>query len=538
MEASSDDAFVPTRLIRVDCEPARLVVTPHSEDWTQALNNYAALSYCWGPPEQAALQLKTERSSLAARLSAIGEHEMTSVLQDAIKTCRALSIPFLWVDALCIIQDDVMDWQRESALMGKVYASAYLTICPLSSESCTQGFLNKQPAQLEISFQSKIKPDVVGSYSLRFHGIRSSDYNDYNWLHTDFFGSNWEKRGWTFQELIMSNRVLAFGGSNVHFINPGQWGTQGQGSFDGEFAFQVAQLDHDAGYTDEEDYYRIWHTDVVSSFSTRALTYQKDRFPALSGAAQFFAKLLSDEYAAGLWRKELYRGLFWISKNNNHRTWEALLGDLRDSSSYLAPSWSWASRDGPVEFGSRQYQVYSSTEYDDYRGEYSSMEVSIQPAGADPFGQVKAASLQITTRVRPLPTDMRVSGEEWNEVLVGDTEMPPLARCYLDWQPGAEGEPRREVAMLLLGSAGTVPDSAESRYSDSSSLHSDAGDADSANVEPAKEDDCRWVYGLLVHPVGPDTDEFFRVGTFSSMSSEGWGASIFRDLPETTITLI
>jgi hypothetical protein len=54
---------------------------------------------------------------------------MAAVLVDAVELCRRLSIRYLWVDAVCIIQGSKEDWQREAALMGQVYANAFVTIC-------------------------------------------------------------------------------------------------------------------------------------------------------------------------------------------------------------------------------------------------------------------------------------------------------------------------------------------------------------------------------------------------------------------------
>ncbi|CAJ2509564.1 Uu.00g145900.m01.CDS01 [Anthostomella pinea] len=108
--------FVPTRLIKVDCNPPRLVRTA---DLTAAnggtiVPKYSALSYCWGPPEASKLQLKSEVASLYQRTSGLLGIEMTPVLRDAIATTRALEIPYLWVDALCIVQDDALGWEFEA----------------------------------------------------------------------------------------------------------------------------------------------------------------------------------------------------------------------------------------------------------------------------------------------------------------------------------------------------------------------------------------------------------------------------------------
>ncbi|KAH8163482.1 hypothetical protein CIB48_g4761 [Xylaria polymorpha] len=82
---------------------------------------YAALSYCWGAPADAATQFKTEQSTLNNHLAGFSLDELTSAVHDAVEVTRALSISYLWVDALCIIQDDVSDWEKESSAMADVY---------------------------------------------------------------------------------------------------------------------------------------------------------------------------------------------------------------------------------------------------------------------------------------------------------------------------------------------------------------------------------------------------------------------------------
>jgi hypothetical protein len=121
-------ASIPTRLIDlIEPQTPRLVVPAD-----QSLRNdlvgqdikYAALSYCWGSPSDARSMLKTETCSLKNRLAGIAIGEMPLVFQDAISVCEKLSIRYLWLDALCIVQDDEMDWKLEAAQMGKVYENA------------------------------------------------------------------------------------------------------------------------------------------------------------------------------------------------------------------------------------------------------------------------------------------------------------------------------------------------------------------------------------------------------------------------------
>jgi Heterokaryon incompatibility protein (HET) len=87
----------------------------------------------------------TTRENLATHKDQIPFERLPRTIKDAITITRDLSIQFLWVDALCIVQDslDGEDWQRESAKMGNIYGNAYVTIAAEISENCTDGFLNE-----------------------------------------------------------------------------------------------------------------------------------------------------------------------------------------------------------------------------------------------------------------------------------------------------------------------------------------------------------------------------------------------------------
>ncbi|KAI1253680.1 hypothetical protein MGN70_004072 [Eutypa lata] len=447
----------------------------------------------------------------------------------------ALQLVFCFnADVLCIIQDDPIDWQRESALIGKVYSNAYLTICNLSSESCTQGFLERPPAQIEIPFQSKIRPEIRGSFRLPPWGTIYSNrtFYDHSKLQEDISYSKLETRGWAFQERAMSRRILAFGRSRIHFICPEYYQTQGDEPVNTRsILFQTGHLEHSAGNSGKGmDYYKFWYERVIPEYSTRSLTYKKDCFPALSGIAQYFASLLSDEYVAGLWREELHRGLFWCCVGTGKK-WDALLDQLGDeSTAYLAPSWSWASRGGYKGFDIRWFYMHEE-KYHKVRKEYKSIEINIDTVGADSFGQLKAVSLQIMTKVIPLPGDMEREDNGWDSRVVGDQDMS-LASTKPDWYPSFM-EPRREMQMLLLGSARLPPISWSSSNSDT-----DVSDDEAAVIEFPQENGCDWVYGLLIHPTRPGANTFFRVGLFHSASWPGWGPHLFNDVPETTIVLV
>lgn len=219
--------FIPSRLIDIGDDPrnSKLCLTTREKLLSQLSGQdlerfkYAAFSYCWGPPEEAATQTKTERHSLADMLSGIPFHSCSKVIQDLITVARVLQLRFLWIDAVCIIQDDQADWETEILSMGSIYRHAFVTICPIASQTCQQGFLMRTTETLNISFKSSIVGDIEGIYTLRYRGIRSPNKGSWWPLRIDLDSAKWDRRGWTFQELSLSTRLIMFGQSKVHFLH-------------------------------------------------------------------------------------------------------------------------------------------------------------------------------------------------------------------------------------------------------------------------------------------------------------------------------
>lgn len=123
--------FIPTRLIDVRNTDLRLV--GKAELVQQGQPKYAALSYCWGTKSELCCDYSTTAKNEQLRKSGLGLNPLPPVLQDAVMMARALSLPYLWVDAICILQDQADDWQRESAELDRIYGSAFVTIASLTS---------------------------------------------------------------------------------------------------------------------------------------------------------------------------------------------------------------------------------------------------------------------------------------------------------------------------------------------------------------------------------------------------------------------
>lgn len=135
---SSHSNSVPSRLIKIISWDGKLlarVVACPSET-----TSYATLSYCWGGDQVT----KATRQSLPSLEAGIEAETLSPSVYDAIVVASNLGLEYIWVDALCILQDDDDDKVVELAKMLDVYRGALLTIVAGVAESSGQGFLGRR----------------------------------------------------------------------------------------------------------------------------------------------------------------------------------------------------------------------------------------------------------------------------------------------------------------------------------------------------------------------------------------------------------
>jgi hypothetical protein len=317
---SQEAYFLPTRLIDVgdptsDRHP-RLINTFQSCVKT----NYMALSYCWGSPSDPRL-LTTRRETLAARLERIEINIMPQTFRDAVTLARAVDIQYIWIDALCIIQDDPQDWQAESSRMAEIFSNAYLTVIAATGASCHDSFLDRDLLSRQCTLPlGATKPgSFEGHLSLRYRRRpRGSDKM------AEINQGRWISRGWTFQEERLARRALIFGrakfffdcrsverseDTDVYRERP-DWvdSVCGRSLVDGVDTTGVA---NGGSYLNpQHSAYDHWQT-LCSHYSFRELTFPVDKLPAFSGMAKRIAKTVRSDYLAGLWKGNLTHDLLW-----------------------------------------------------------------------------------------------------------------------------------------------------------------------------------------------------------------------------------
>lgn len=312
---------------------------------------YVALSYCWGAVKPTVL---TTTANLDSHKQGIKLSDLPQCLRDAVTVARSLDTRYLWIDALCIIQDDSDDWARESSTMWQLFQNAYITIAAAASESFEEGFLvSRRSESFELDFSSALNPQGVGKIALSTIPDPRRYLTD-NSLELELNNCKWDTRGWVWQEQKLAKRLLIFGKQMIHFKCD-----HCTRSEDGSNAY-VAAGPHGQGHLGS------W-TKSLEDYTPKSFTFMKDRLPAISGLSkQIHQNTMTRggspaEYLAGIWycpNRRLQREtsswqyqLFWRI-STPCRSFNQMLEQLRcaDPQTYTAPSWSWASRSGGIRW--------------------------------------------------------------------------------------------------------------------------------------------------------------------------------------------
>ena len=294
---------LPKRVLDVGVIPGSNIISLY-ESQHEAVP-YIALSHCWGNPTIHKIPLKTLKSNINEMKNNISWDLLSKTFQQAITTTQQLGIRFLWIDSLCIIQDDGGDWEEQAALMGAIYEHAYLTISATSGASGADGcyFERDQPEKLDSGVHVQRRIDHA------WYGNQSKAYPT-------------ASRGWCLQERILSTRILHY--TKAEMI----W--ECRDSMDCECG------DLTGGSTRPQTDGRDWHK-IVELYSKADLTKSSDKLPAISAMASAKASQDGSLYLAGLWVNEFPLNLGWHCPETGRRP-----------ESFTAPSFSWASVMGGV----------------------------------------------------------------------------------------------------------------------------------------------------------------------------------------------
>ncbi|KUJ22318.1 HET-domain-containing protein [Mollisia scopiformis] len=206
---------MPSRLLYVGCETdptcLRLELLP-------TLQPYTTLSHCWG--DQSAV-FTTTKATIEDLVMEIPWKRLPKTFQDAISITRCLGIHYLWIDSLCIIQDDASDWIVESVKMAEIYSGSYLTIAATGASSPTSGCLTTRWHETDFGVRishvdSRLQSDrLFTAYGIKARYLSKAHTHFAGELHPPISGAPLWNRAWAFQERILSNRLIHFHGEEM-----------------------------------------------------------------------------------------------------------------------------------------------------------------------------------------------------------------------------------------------------------------------------------------------------------------------------------
>jgi hypothetical protein len=418
---------LPTRVLEIFDLAADSTCSIRLVDGKGRVAPFAALSYSW--EGESAQMLKAD--SLDRFRKGFSSSELPATMRDAVVVAKRMGLRYLWIDALCIFQDDAEDFARESAKMRDIYRGALFTINGSTAGKISDGLLSDR---LRPSWTCAL-PWTNRDSTTAVVQLRSC--NEMREVRVERSPIN--SRGWCLQENVLAQRTLWIGApvhifectsgqvdeagrsreSTERYRNKAhigkierewryarfrqlarfigipvvvhyQWPTFGNRLYSRPRAMLVrgaavgSLQSNDTFWT----YYDHWR-EIVLIYSRRQWSQQNDTLPALSGLAIHFYRALRDDYLAGIWKHDIVRGLNWNWMP--HRNY-------KPPQSVIAPTWSWASVQPSQIF------YWNCDWHDRVKILVKLLQHSITLTTADPFGRVEQAFIVMQGPFLLMPT--------------------------------------------------------------------------------------------------------------------------------------
>lgn len=359
---------------------------------------YVTLSYCWGNHIETPWVTTTD--NLSSRQSRLGLVGLPQTLRDAITITRDLGYNYLWVDAICIVQNSLRDWEHESAMMGSVYGNSCVTIAATSSATSSDGCYNTQSIDQAQQSSSIIEiPTEVSDQRSVLYVCCWSDGQTREDQETpqQIRNGSLSKRGWALQERLFSPRTLHYSTDQLFWECRRNYVAE-----DGLYIQPCFTRDSPAENGDTiarelktiiqvspgETIFAViwaWYDSIVTPYTRRMLTRPTDKLPAVSAIAKIVHDSTGATYHAGIWLAVIQFGLCWRIRGPEARSVE-----------YRCPSYSWANYDGEIEWPIGIFDFAAPPPAD-----FIVVAHSIDSESSDAFGSVTGGNLDLYGQLKP-----------------------------------------------------------------------------------------------------------------------------------------
>lgn len=437
----ASDPKLPTRVIDISVAPGKAAVV-ESRGKT---GKYVALSHTWGRSPR----LTATRRNMNDLIRGVSVSFLPKTFQDAIEITRKLGIRYLWIDCLCIIQDDPQDWEREAPAMTHVYRNAHITISASASSDSHSGCFPARKGEAHVSLSMRSlgydTPRVLSEsaiHTMEYEhqsrpGLRNQIHLYDEWLPGSlssnpqrdligFFGKRVDpvaeqplsSRGWTLQERLLAPRVVHYAEDQIYFECEMEMRSEcGFRAANTKFSLQHCLDTHripleqhgvekdrglslapgrgtNLGGSPRQE--GGWLS-LVEEYSRRQLSVSQDKLSAIAGVARVISEETKDTYIAGVWASHLLEDIFWRvythveTFEDEGRDWNGrpvrgkLIGRSSVPTQYRAPSWSWASLDAPIKYIPLSYRNLIAKPRNCYA----------TPSGTDKYGRVRDGLIDI-----------------------------------------------------------------------------------------------------------------------------------------------
>jgi hypothetical protein len=304
---------------------------------------YVALSYCWGATNDFVLKARTVKFNLERRRQSFLTSDLPTTVRDAIHIIFLMGIQYAWIDAVCVVQDDLINGKpKDVETMHKVYSNALFTLCACATTGATEQLLGHREAWTRTTEPCRLGGCWLTTSDMSLNELR---------LRSPIAG-----RAWTLQEERLSPRMLYISSTRMYwscarghqmemkptYPRPNNREVQRPvyATSDRNNSMPQPQQFLLACYNGERDRLHAYWAEIVKSYVSRDMGNRKDRLIALSGlAARYLSASSPNGYLAGLWTNDLARGLSWKVKLATKDGFREVPPESEWSS---WPSWSWA----------------------------------------------------------------------------------------------------------------------------------------------------------------------------------------------------
>ncbi|KAK7926948.1 hypothetical protein PG985_003946 [Apiospora marii] len=372
-------SWVPKRLVDLSALAEGRVVVRETAPLPGPKPRFVTLSHCWGGPEgpQMIRLLPENHATFTDPEAGIRVEQLPRNFRDAVEIVRLLRARYIWIDSLCILQDGE-EFKTEGQLMHLVYRNSYCNLAAAASSDC-QGGLFQDRQNIENFGGDVVETSERSRFGKGKWRVFPSEYWSDQLLMEPLY-----RRGWVFQERMLSPRILHFAAGQVFWdcasttaceVLPDglPWQLDAASSTERYWRERLQLIQQQASGSSTKPQKFVGSADVsfetfwreaVANYTACNLTQNTDRLLAVWGVAklvrdQFRLDNGEEDYGVGLWSSQLAEQLAWRSRDPGRAQRSPRLARLW-------PSWSWASLVGPIDLQPRSSepgQFYSATNH-------------------------------------------------------------------------------------------------------------------------------------------------------------------------------